>query len=280
VLASTGLFALVFGFSRAELSGWTAALTIGSLAAGVALLAAFVMIERRVEHPLLPLRVVTDRNRGASFISMGLASAAMFGVFLFLTYYLQDTLGYSPVTTGLAFMPLTAVLMVTSVVSTTRLRGIFGPRPLVFAGMALGAVAMLMLRGIGAHSDYVGSILPSLLVMGVGLGLVFSNAMNSATLGIRPLDAGVASATVNAAQQVGGSLGTALLSTLAASATTSFIAGQQPTAALIAHAAIHGYTTAFGISAAIFAVGAVVAGSLFAGKRGQPAAAGELVPVA
>ncbi|HET8977480.1 MAG TPA: MFS transporter, partial [Solirubrobacteraceae bacterium] len=204
---SLGLFALVYGFSHAQTTSWGNPLTLGALTAGLVLLAAFVAIERRSPHPLLPLRVVTDRNRGASYLSMGLASAAMFGVFLFLTYYLQVTRGYSPVKTGLAFLPMTGVIMVTAVVATTRLRGLLGPRPLVVAGMALGAVAMLLLRGIGLHSTYAGSILPARLIMGAGLGLVFSTAMNSSTLGVAPQDAGVASATVNASQQVGGSLG-------------------------------------------------------------------------
>jgi EmrB/QacA subfamily drug resistance transporter len=272
---SLGLFALVYGFNHAQTTSWGNPVTLAVLAAGVVLLGMFALIERRVRQPLLPPRIVSDRNRGAAYISMGLASAAMFGVFLFLTYYLQQTRGYSPVTTGLAFLPMTGVIMVTAVVATTRLRGVFGPRPLVVTGMALGAVAMLLLRGIGLDSSYASSILPSLLLMGVGLGLVFATAINSATLGVEPQDAGVASATVNASQQVGGSLGTALLSTLAASAATSFIAGQRPTPLLIAHAAVHGYTTAFAISAGIFALAAVIAGLLFGSKASQPAAVGE-----
>jgi EmrB/QacA subfamily drug resistance transporter len=274
---SLGLFALVYGFSHAETTSWGNALTLGALGAGVVLLAVFAAIERRVQSPLLPLRVVLDRNRGAAYISMGLAAIAMFGVFLFLTYYLQVNRGYSPVTTGLAFLPMTLVVMVTAVVATTRLRSRVGPRPLVVAGMGLGAVAMLILRGIGMHSSYVADILPALVVMGAGLGLVFSTVMNNATLGVKPADAGVASATVNAAQQVGASLGTALLSTLAASAATNFAAGQRPTPALMAQAAIHGYTTAFTVSAGVFAAAAVIAGLLFTRKQDQAAVAGEIV---
>ena len=252
-------------------------MTIAALASGVGLLAAFVAIERRVSSPLLPMRVVMDRNRAAAFISMGLAAVAMFGVFLFLTYYLQVSRGYSPVTTGLAFLPMTLVVMISAVVATTRLRSRVGPRPLIVSGMALGAIGMLMLRGIGLDSSYAGVILPGLVVMGTGLGLVFSTAMNSATLGVESQDAGVASATVNAAQQVGASLGTALLSTLAASAATSVLAGHRPTPALVAHAAIHGYTTAFTVSAGMFAVAAVIAGLLFSRKEDQPAVVGEPV---
>ena len=277
VTVSAGLFALVFGFNHAETTSWSNPVTLAVLAAGVSLLAVFAAIERRVSNPLLPLRVVLDRNRGASFISMGLAAVAMFGVFLFLTYYLQVNRGYSPVTTGLAFLPMTVIVMVTAIVATTRLRSRFGPRPLVVAGMALGAVAMLILRGITMDSSYAGQILPALMIMGIGLGLVFSTVMNNATLGVRPADAGVASATVNAAQQVGASLGTALLSTLAASAATSFAAGQRPTPALMAQAAIHGYTTAFTVSAGVFAAAAVIAGLLFTRQQDEPAVAGEIV---
>jgi EmrB/QacA subfamily drug resistance transporter len=274
---SLGLLALVYGFNHAETTSWGNAVTIAVLAAGVVLLAVFAAIERRVAGPLLPLRVVLDRNRAAAYISMGLAAIAMFGVFLFLTYYLQVNRGYSPVTTGLAFLPMTLVVMVTAIVATTRLRSRVGPRPLVVTGMALGAVAMLMLRGIGMDSTYAGSILPALVIMGAGLGLVFSTVMNNATLGVEPADAGVASATVNAAQQVGASLGTALLSTLAASATTSFAAGHAPTPALLAQAAIHGYTIAFTVSAGVFAVAAVIAGLLFTRQQEQPAMSGEVV---
>ena len=274
---SLGLFALVFGFNRAQTTSWTSAETIASLAAGVALLTAFAGIEARVTSPLLPLRVVRDRNRGAAYISMGLAAIAMFGVFLFLTYYLQVTRGYSPVTTGLAFLPMTLVVMVTAVVATTRLRPRVGPRPLMVAGMVLGAIGMLMLRGIALHTSYASGIMPGLIVMGMGLGLVFSTALNSATLGVTQSDAGVASATVNAAQQVGASLGTALLSTLAASAATGFVAGHRPTPLLLARAAVHGYTTAFTVSAAIFAAAAVIAGLLFSPTADQPSANGEPV---
>ncbi|HEX4009660.1 MAG TPA: MFS transporter [Solirubrobacteraceae bacterium] len=270
VTVSLGLFALVFGFNHAQTTSWSDALTLATLAIGVALLGLFVAIERRIAHPLMPMRVLADRNRAASFLAMLLSAAAMFGVFLFLTYYMQQTRGYSPVTTGLAFLPMTAVIMVTAVIATTRLRARFGARALVTTGMALGAAGMVLLTGIGLTSAYLTTILPALLVMGLGLGLVFSTAMNSATLGVAPSDAGVASATVNASQQVGGSLGTALLSTLAAGAATSFLAGSHPTTALVAQAAVHGYTVAFAVSAGIFAFGAIVTGLLY--ERGVSAA--------
>jgi predicted MFS family arabinose efflux permease len=260
---STGLFALVYGFSNAQTSSWTDPVTIAMLAAGVLLLGLFTWIEHRSAHPLLPLRVVTDRNRGASFLSIGIAGAAMFGVFLFLTYYLQDTRGYSPVTTGVAFLPMTASILVSAAIGTTKLRARFGPRVLVALGMALGSIGMLILTQLSVDSSYAADILPALLVIGAGVGFVMSTSMNNATLGVRDEDAGVASATVSASQQVGGSIGTALLSTLAASAATSVIAGQRPTAALVASASVHGYTTGFAWAAGMFAIGAILAALLY-----------------
>jgi EmrB/QacA subfamily drug resistance transporter len=275
---SAGLFALVFGLSRAETDGWGNPLTIGMLAAAGVLLALFVWLQARVDHPLLPLRVLADRNRGASQLSIVLASVSMFGAILFLTYYLQQNLGYSPIETGVAFLPMTVVVMLSATLASTKLAPRVGPRALVTVGMALGAGAMLYLTGLGANSSYATAILPSLVAIGVGLGLVFAPAMNAATVGVRPEDAGVASAAVNTGQQVGGAVGTALLSTLAASATSSFLAGTAATPAAQAAAAVHGYTTAFAWSAGIFAVGALVAALLFARGVPQVAPAAEPAP--
>jgi MFS family permease len=233
----------------------------------------FVWLQARTNSPLLPLKVVADRNRSASFLSIGIAGAALFGVFLFLTYYLQQNRGYSPVTTGVAFLPMTLAVMVTAVITNTKLSGRFSPRVLVAGGMSLGAAGMLGLTQLSLTSGYAGAILPSLMAMGVGMGLVFGTAMNNATIGVDPADSGVASALVSAAQQVGGSLGTALLSTLAASAATSFVTSNavgRPTQALLAHAAMHGYTTAFAVAAGMFAAGAVIAGLLYERGVKQP----------
>jgi EmrB/QacA subfamily drug resistance transporter len=278
VTASAGLFALVYGFSHASETSWSNSTTIGFLIAGVVLLAVFAAIQQRVAHPLLPLRVVLDRDRGGSYLAMALSAIAMFGVFLFLTYYLQQNLGFSPIQTGLAFLPMTFAIMISATTSQTKLMPRTGARPLIGTGLLLGAVAMLWLTGIGVDSSYVSHVLPGLIVMGIGLGLVFAPAMSSATLGVEASDAGVASATVNTMQQIGGSIGTALLSTLAASATTSALdTGTAPTPAAIAQAAVHGYTTAFYWSAAIFAVAAVLCTALLRSGVHEPAAAGEPV---
>ena len=262
VAASTGLFLLVFGFSRAETDGWGATLTVSSLVGAALALAAFVQIQRTSQHPLLPLSIVLDRARGGSFLAVGLSGAGMFAVFLFLTYYLQQTLGMSPVETGLAFLPMVACLVVTAAVSTTRLLPRVGPKPLVTLGMLLGTGAMLLLSGLAVDSSYATHVLPALLLMGTGMGLIIAPSMQTATLGVDPRNAGVASATVNTSQQVGGSIGTALLSTLAASAVTSSMAGKAPSPDVMARAAVDGYTTAFSWAAGIFLFGAVVCGAL------------------
>jgi EmrB/QacA subfamily drug resistance transporter len=272
ITASAGLFAMVYGFSNAETHGWGAPLTMVALTASVALLAAFIAIERRVEHPLLPLRVVADRGRGGAYLAVAIVGAGMFGVFLFLTYYMQQTLGFSPLTTGLAFLPMIGMLMPTAAIGQTRLVPRFGTRRLVTLGMVLGATAMLILTGVTVESDYVSHVLPGLMVMGLGLGLVMAPAMSTATLGVDRRDAGVASAMVNTGQQIGGSIGTALLSTLAASAASSYGAAHRPAADLVAQAAVHGYTTAFTWSAGIFAVGALASWLLL------PSGAPELEP--
>jgi EmrB/QacA subfamily drug resistance transporter len=275
---SAGLFALVYGFSEANINGWSASSTLGFLAAGVALLGIFVAIERRAGHPLLPLRIVADRDRGGSYLAMLLTSIGMFAVFLFLTYYLQQTLAYSPVKAGLAFMPMVGVLIATSTTSSTALLPRFGPRLLVTTGMLLAATGMVLLTQLGAQSTYGAHVLPGLLVLGLGLGLVFAPAINTATLGVDRADAGVASATVNTAQQVGGSLGTALLNTVATTATTTFLAGKAASPGVVANATVHGYTTAFWWAAAIFAVGAVICGALLRPGRPSLDPAAELAP--
>jgi EmrB/QacA subfamily drug resistance transporter len=260
---SSGLFALVYGFAHAQTATWGSRPTIGMLAAGVVLLAAFALLEARTKTPLLPPRVIANRNRGASFLSIGIAGGAIFAVILFLTYYMQQSRAFSPITTGLAFLPMTATIMIAAILGLTKLQERFGPRPLIAAGMTLGALGMLCLTELRVNSSYAGNILPALVLIGAGLGLVFSTSISNATLGVEPDDAGVASATVNASQQVGGSLGTALLSAIAASATAHYLAGAHRVPDLIAPATVHGYAVGFSWAAGIFAVSAVVCATLF-----------------
>jgi EmrB/QacA subfamily drug resistance transporter len=263
LLVASGLFCLVFGFSHAETTSWHNPFTIGFLVSGVVLLSGFAYVESTSDHPLLPPRVVLSRTRGGSLLVMLFAGVGSFGVFLFLTYYLQTILRFSPVKTGIAFLPLIAALAGMAQVSNRVLLPRFGPRPIVPIGLVVSAAAMFGLHLVGVHSSYASHVLPYLLVLGVGFGLSISPSFSAGTLGLTPRDAGVGSATLNTAQQVGGSIGTALLNTLAASAATSYLVGKTLTPANLQASLLHSYTTAFLWSAAIFVVGAVVAALVF-----------------
>jgi hypothetical protein len=260
LLASSGLFGIVFGFSHASTGGWGSTVTIVSLAAGALLLAGFVFAESRVAHPLLPLRIITDRTRGGAYTAVGVAGTAIFGVFLFLTYFLQLEKGFSPVRSGLAFLPMTACIMLSANISTVITLPRFGPRVHIVTGMVFGGIGMLYLHRLSLSSSYTADVLPALLLLGLGFGMIFAPAINTATAGVARADSGVASALVNTMQQVGGSVGTALLSTIAASATTSYVASHHVATAINGEvAAIHGYTVAFSVAAGLFALGAILA---------------------
>jgi hypothetical protein len=246
-------------------TGWTKPVTLIALIGGAVLLAVFVLVEQRVAHPLLPLRVITDRNRAGAYIAMFFASIGIFGVFLFLTYYLEENLAWSAVKTGLAFLPLTLVIVVVAAVGNTILLSHISARILVPFGLLVGAVGMALLTNIGLTSDYGTDVLPTLLLVGFGLGLVFAPAFTLGTLGVDAEDAGVASAMVNVAQQIGGSIGTSLLNTIAAVAASSYVASHAASAAgtagkqlLQATSTLQSYHTVFWIAAAIFAGCAVL----------------------
>jgi len=279
IAEAAGVFCIVYGFSNAAGDGWHAPACWGFLVAGAALLAAFVFIEARVRQPLLPLRIVQDRNRAASYLSILITGAGMFGIFLFLTYYLQETLGFSPVMAGVAFLPLVGAIIVCSNLANVVLLPRVGPRWLVASGMLAAAAGLAWLAQIGVHSSYAADVLPPLLLTSAGLGFVMSPSMNTGTARVAPSDAGVASAMVNTGQQVGGSIGTSLLNTVAASAAAGYLAshlsprllvGGHPAPALVELAQVHSYTTAFWWAAGMFAAGSVLAALLF--RRGAPAA--------
>jgi EmrB/QacA subfamily drug resistance transporter len=260
VLASGGLFAIVFGFSKAETDAWQAPATIISLTAGVVLLIAFVLTERRVTRPLLPLHIVWDRARGGAYASIAIAGASVFAVFLFLTFFMQQNLGYSPMKTGVAFLPMTALIFVVAPTVQTKVLPRLGVRPIIMTGMTLGAVAMLVFFArLTPSSTYAAHVLPGLVMLGVGMPCIFAPSFATATLGVDRYEAGVASAMVNTCQQVGGAVGTALLSTIFATAATSYASDHARTPGLPAAAAVHGYTTAFTFAAILFGVGLLVA---------------------
>ena len=269
IAVSGALFLLVYGFSNAETDGWDSPLSWGMLAGSGVLLIVFVLWQHRAQHPLLPLPIVLDRNRGASYISVLIAGAGMFGVFLFVTYYLQVSLGYSAMQTGLSFLPMIAMLVLAAQLSTNIFLPRFGPKVIVPIGMIFGIIAMILLTRLGHDSGYVGDIMPALMVMGLAMGSIMPAAMQTATLGVDPQFAGVASAMVNTSQQVGGSIGTALLNTLAATALTAYVTANGPASPeVLAEAAIQSYTVAYWWGAGFFAVGLIVAALLYR-RRGD-----------
>jgi EmrB/QacA subfamily drug resistance transporter len=276
VLVSSGVFCLVYGFSNAAAHTWDTPSSYGFLAAGVVLLAGFAFWQGRAAHPLLPPRVVLDRNRGGAYLSFFIGAAGMFGIFLFLTYYLQQTLGYSPLVTGLAFLPWSGCLIVMANLSTIVLMPRFGPRPLVVSGMLAASGGMAWLAQLGTHTGYAAGVLGPLILAGIGLGLVIAPVISTGTFGVAPQDAGVASATVTTGQMLGGSVGTSLLNTIFAGAVASYLAAHLASARVIGRQALtglalaHGYDTGFWWIAGIFACGAVVAGVLLrSGPLGQ-----------
>lgn len=263
LLGSGGLFALVFGFSQAEPQGWDSPLTWAPLVASVVLLVGFVIRQRTAANAVLPLDVVLDRDRGASFLSILVAGSGMFGVFLFLTYYLQTTLGFTPMQTGVGFLPMVVTIIITAQIQSNLLIPRFGPKLLVPIGMLLAATGMLTFTALQVDSSYA-RVLPGLILMGMGMASIMPASFQLATLGVEPRLAGAASALVSTSQQVGGAVGTALLNTLAATAASAYLADHAPaTPEVLAEAALHSFDTAYAWSAGIFVGGAVLAAVLF-----------------
>ncbi|MHB9861084.1 MFS transporter [Streptomyces sp. YIM S03343] len=282
LLSTLGLVSLVYGFTRAESDGWGDSMTVSLFIASAVLLLAFVVTEARVKAPLLPLRVVTDRNRGGIYLSLGIAIIAMFGTFLFLTYYLQVVKNYSPISTGFAFLPMVAGMMIGSTQIGARLMTRVPARALMGPGFLVAALGMFMLTRLDLGSSYASTILPGMILLGLGMGTAFMPAMSLATLGVEPRDAGVASAMVNTSQQVGGAIGTALLNTIAASATTAYITDHIAGAASKSQAQlvqlqgmVHGYTTAIWLAVGMLVLASAIVVTLVnAGRPGSGVAAG------
>ncbi|MEV6169128.1 MFS transporter [Streptomyces sp. NPDC051954] len=278
LLGCGGLVAIVYAFSEAQPRGWTDGLVLALFAVGVVLLAAFVWWQNRAPMPLLPLHIIKDRNRAGCFLTMALAVIGMFGLFLFMTYYLQVILGYSPVRTGLAFLPLTAAIIVGSTQISARLLEHVAPRMLMVPGMILAAGGMLILTQMTVDSAYTTEILPALLLMGLGMGLTFMPVFATATAGIAPQDSGVTSATVNTSQQVGGSIGTALLNTIATTSSAAYVTAHLTNPSqrdlVVREGIVHGYTVAIWWAVGIMLLAGLIAGLMVtakAPKHGTPA---------
>ena len=258
ITATAGLFSLTYGFNQAATTGWSDSLTIGFLVTAIVLLVIFVIIESKVANPMMPLRVVTERNRGGSYLGSLVVGAGLFSMFLFLGLYLQVILGYSPLKSGFAFLPFTAGIIIFAGIASQLLPKV-GPRPLMIPGLIASSVGLLFLARITPDTSYVSYVLPALLIMSSGMALVFIPLTSTSLHNVGNHDTGVASAMVNTSQQIGGSLGTALLNTVAATATATFAAANTALGENAqAYALTHGFTVAFKFSAALLFVGAVV----------------------
>ncbi|MGW3511044.1 MFS transporter [Streptomyces sp. NPDC000994] len=286
-LGCGGLVAVVYGFSEAQPRGWTDPVVLSLFALGAALLLTFVWWQSRAPVPLLPLHVLRDRNRAGCLLTMLLAVIGMFGLYLFMTYYLQEILGYSPLRTGLAFLPLTAAVITGSTQISARLLRHVAPRVLMVPGMLLAAGGLLLLTRLTVDSRYPSEVLPALVLMGLGMGLTFMPVFATATAGVAPQDSGVTSATVNTSQQVGGSIGTALLNTVAttsgAAYVTAHLRGRADRARVVPEGIVHGYTVALWWAAAVMLVASLIAGLMVTGrapKHGAPTEAPVSEPVA
>lgn len=258
VTATAGLFSLTYGFNEAATKGWASSTTISFLIAAVVLLTIFVSIEMRVKNPLMPLRVVTERNRAGSYLGSLVVGAGLFSMFLFLGLYLQVILGYSPLKSGFAFLPFTAGIVLFAGIASILLPKV-GPKPLMVPGLLSASFGLILMSRITPETSYATHVLPSLLIMSSGMALVFIPLTSTSLHAVSNHDTGVASAMLNTSQQIGGSLGTALLNTIAASATAAYaVANAQLGDRVMPFAMTHGFTVAFQFSAGLFLVGAVL----------------------
>ena len=260
LLGSSGLFLIVYALSHAVTTSWSNTLTWGSLVAGAALLVSFTRWQQRSAHPLLPLRILLNRVRGGSLAALLITNFGVFGVSLFIVYYLQSVLEYSPMRTGVDFLPMVLALAFSAFLASARLLARVGPRPLIPTGMLLAAMGVVLFTRLSPTTNYVSSVLPGLVLTGLGLGLIIAPAVASATLGVTSADAGAASALVNTTSQIGGSLGAALLNTIAVSVTAHAVRaiGPQPTGYQASLAVLHGYVIAFWWIAGFFGFGALL----------------------
>ena len=263
VLAIGGLVALVYGCTESVRASWSSTAVLGPIAASVVMLALFAVREATTRNPLLPVRIVLDRNRGGTYVAVALAIAGMFGAFLFLTYYMQVVLLYTPLQAGLAFLPMTVASQAGSWLIASRLMPHVPPRALMAPGALVAAAGMALLTQLNVDSGYLTVVLPAEVLLGLGISCVMVPAFSTATQRVDPREAGIASATVNTANQVGGSLGTAVLNTIATSATAGFAGAR-------AAAIVHGFAVATAWGAAILVACAVVAAVLITAPRPEP----------
>ena len=269
VLGCGGLVALVYGLGEAATSGWSSPRVIVPLIVAVLLLSTFVVVQTRVSSPLLPMRILADRNRAGSFLAIIFAVLAMYGTFLSLTYLLQTVDDYSPLKTGVAFLPLMAVNGLTSTQLSSRLMPYLRTRLLVVPGMLIAALGVALLTRLTPGAPYATHLLPTELLLGFGLGLALVPCISTATNKAEPRDVGITSATTNTSQQIGASIGTALLNTIAATASAAYLASHVRTPAVVLRATVHGYAVASAWAAGSLVVAAVIGGILIDADPGR-----------
>jgi EmrB/QacA subfamily drug resistance transporter len=263
VTSTLGLVSLVYGITQAGELGWSDPSTLMWFGAAIALLATFFVIESRTSHPLLPMHILLNRNRGASYLTSFIVGAGLFGMFLFLAYFFQGILQYSPVRAGLLFLPFSVGVGISAGIASQALPR-FGPRYVSFVGLVMATGGMLLLTRLDPTSAYVSDILPALMVLSLGMGLVFVPISATALFGVGNHDAGVASAVLNTAQQIGGALGTAFLNTIAVTATANYFVDNMidpadpANAGAMPVALTEGFTTAFTWSAGFMILGALI----------------------
>ena len=262
VAATLGTIALVFTLIKADSWGWTSGRTLAGFAIAAALIIAFVFIERRHEDPLVPLRIFSNRSLAASDATFLLVAGALFGMFFFCTLYLQQVLGFSALKTGVAYLPLTLTLIGASALAS-RLVDRFTPKPVLVAGLLVTTAGFVLLTRVTGHHDYASHVLPAMIVLGPGLGMSFVPVTIAATNGVASGDSGLASGLLNTTQQVGGSLGLAILSSVSTSRVTSALHG----GSALPIALTHGFKGAFTVAAFLCAAGVVLAVVLLPGRR-------------
>jgi EmrB/QacA subfamily drug resistance transporter len=266
VAITLGTMALVFTLIKADSWGWTSARTLAGFVVVAVLIVAFVVIERRHKDPLVPLRIFSNRSLAAADATLLVMVAALFGMFFFLTLYFQQVLGYSALKTGIAYLPLSASIIGASGVAS-RFVDRFTPKPILVAGLLISSCGFVLLTSVSGHGDYASHILPAMIILGVGMGMSFVPVTIAGTSGVAPGDSGLASGLLNTTQQVGGSLGLAILSSIATSRTTSALHTGSPLPAALTH----GFEGAFVLGAVLCATGAAFTTVLLPGRRREPA---------
>lgn len=265
ISVTAGLTLLVYAIVKTQDYGWLSVETIGMAIGAAILLVAFVFIELRSKAPLVRLGIFRQRALTGANLAMLAVTGGMFAIFYFASLYVQQTLGFTPVQAGLAFLPLTAGIILFSF-AAQQLIGRIGVKPVALTGMFVAAIGLLLLARIPVDGSYASDVLPGILVMAAGLGLTFVPMTLIATTGVSDADAGLASGLFNSSQQIGGALGLAILSTVAASTTADALPDGAPTAANQASALVDGFQAAFAVGAGLMLVGVLIT-AIFVRRR-------------